>query len=141
MADSSFIIRQSSLRIVIMATGPFAVPTFRALAEPPDRFQILALFTRPERPLHGRDKHQPAASLMRAMAEERGLPIHAPESINSAEAHKVLKNLAADLIVISTHGFTGLKHVFLGSVAEQVVRRAPCPVLVVREHEHEFIVA
>jgi methionyl-tRNA formyltransferase len=88
----------------MMATGPFAVPTFRALAEPPDRFQILALFTRPERPTHGRDKHQPAASLMRAMAEERGLPIHAPESINSAEAHNVLKNLAADLFVVCDYG-------------------------------------
>jgi len=32
-----------------------------------------------------------------------------------------------------------LKHVLLGSVAENVVRLAPCPVLVVREHEHEFL--
>ena len=49
------------------------------------------------------------------------------------------KELDADVIVISTHGYTGLTHVFLGSVAEHVVRRAPCPVLVVREKEHEFI--
>ena len=49
------------------------------------------------------------------------------------------KKTQADLIVISTHGRTGLKHVFLGSVAEQVVQRAPCPVLVVREHEHEIL--
>jgi nucleotide-binding universal stress UspA family protein len=42
------------------------------------------------------------------------------------------RNWPADLIVISTHGRTGLGHVFLGSVAEQVVRRAPCSVLVVR---------
>jgi universal stress protein A len=49
--------------------------------------------------------------------------------------------LPADLIVISTHGRTGLKHVFLGSIAEDVVRRAPCPVLVVREHEHDFAAA
>jgi nucleotide-binding universal stress UspA family protein len=53
----------------------------------------------------------------------------------------VAKQLPADIIVISTHGHTGLKHVFLGSVAEHVVRRAPCPVLVVREHEHEFVAA
>lgn len=51
----------------------------------------------------------------------------------------VAKRLPADLIVISTHGRTGLKHVFLGSVVEHVVRRAPCPVLVVREHEHDFV--
>jgi nucleotide-binding universal stress UspA family protein len=49
------------------------------------------------------------------------------------------KSLPADLIVISTHGRTGLKHVIMGSVAEDVVRRAPCPVLVVREREHEFV--
>jgi nucleotide-binding universal stress UspA family protein len=49
------------------------------------------------------------------------------------------QSLPADLIVISTHGRSGLKHVLLGSVAEHVVRRAPCPVLVVREHEREIV--
>jgi len=38
----------------------------------------------------------------------------------------------ADLIVLGPHGYTGLKHAVLGSVAERVVRHAPCPVLVVR---------
>lgn len=47
----------------------------------------------------------------------------------------------ADLIVLSTHGRTGLRHVLVGSVAENVVRYAPCPVLVVREHGHEFLKA
>jgi nucleotide-binding universal stress UspA family protein len=37
-----------------------------------------------------------------------------------------------DLIVMGSHGRTGLSHVFLGSVAERVVRHAPCPVLVAR---------
>ena len=55
------------------------------------------------------------------------------------EVIEVAKSLPADLIVISTHGRTGLKHVLLGSIAEAVVRRAPCPVLVVREREHEFL--
>ena len=49
------------------------------------------------------------------------------------------RSLAAGLIVISTHGRTGLKHVFLGSVTEHVVQRAPCPVFVVREREHEIL--
>jgi universal stress protein A len=57
-------------------------------------------------------------------------------------AFEVITNLArdseVDLIVITTHGHTGLKHVFMGSTAERVVRHAPCPVLVVRKHEHEF---
>jgi nucleotide-binding universal stress UspA family protein len=41
----------------------------------------------------------------------------------------------ADLIIIATHGYTGLKHAFLGSTAERVVRHAHCPVLVVREEK------
>jgi universal stress protein A len=44
-----------------------------------------------------------------------------------------------DLIVMGTHGRTGLAHVLMGSVAEQVVRTAPCPVLTVRQPEHDFI--
>lgn len=40
-----------------------------------------------------------------------------------------------DLIVMSTHGYTGISRVFLGSTAERVVRRAPCAVLVVRQRE------
>jgi len=47
--------------------------------------------------------------------------------------------LGADLIVIATHGYTGLKHAVLGSTAERVVQHAPCPVLVVRESQNEFI--
>ena len=49
------------------------------------------------------------------------------------------KELEADLIIIATHGRTGLKHVLLGSTAERVVRHAPCPVLTVREREHDFV--
>src|SRR5438046_2829865 len=49
------------------------------------------------------------------------------------------RGLKVDLIVISTHGYTGLKHAVLGSTAERVVRHAPCPVFVVREQEHEFV--
>jgi len=45
------------------------------------------------------------------------------------------RNSDVDLIVISTHGYTGLKHVLLGSTAERVVRHAPCPVMVVRARE------
>ncbi len=40
-----------------------------------------------------------------------------------------------DLIVIATHGRTGLSHVLLGSVAERIVREAPCPVLTIRDRE------
>ena len=49
------------------------------------------------------------------------------------------KEMGVDLIILSTHGRTGLKHLLLGSMTENVVRRAPCPVLVVREREREFV--
>jgi nucleotide-binding universal stress UspA family protein len=45
-----------------------------------------------------------------------------------------------DLIIISTHGRTGLEHILLGSTAEKIVRHSNCPVLIVREHERDFIV-
>jgi nucleotide-binding universal stress UspA family protein len=51
----------------------------------------------------------------------------------------VAKERDIDLIIIATHGYSGLKHLFLGSTAERVVRHAPCPVLIVREREHEFV--
>jgi universal stress protein A len=56
----------------------------------------------------------------------------------SHEIVEVAKELDVDLIIIATHGYTGWKHFCIGSTAERVVRAAPCPVLVVREKEHEF---
>ncbi len=44
-----------------------------------------------------------------------------------------------DLIIIGSHGRTGIAHLLIGSTAEKVVRKAPCPVLTVRPKEHEFI--
>ncbi len=54
------------------------------------------------------------------------------EIIRYAKQHDI------DLIVMGTHGRSGLAHVLLGSVAEKVVRKSPCPVLTVRHTEHKF---
>ena len=43
------------------------------------------------------------------------------------------KEIDADLIIISTHGHTGVEHLLFGSTSEKVVRKAPCPVLTMRE--------
>jgi nucleotide-binding universal stress UspA family protein len=53
--------------------------------------------------------------------------------VNYAKEH------AIDLIVTGTHGRGAVKHFLMGSVAERVVRTAPCPVLTVRAHERDFI--
>lgn len=55
------------------------------------------------------------------------------------EIVEAARQLHADIIVIATHGYTGLKHVVFGSTAEYVVRNAPCPVLSVRQKEHESV--
>ena len=49
------------------------------------------------------------------------------------------KTESVDLIVIGTHGRGAVAHLLMGSVAERVVRTAPCPVLTVRHPEHEFV--
>ena len=45
----------------------------------------------------------------------------------------------ADVVVLSTHGRTGLSHMLMGSVSERVVRKSPCPVLTVRPEGHQFV--
>jgi nucleotide-binding universal stress UspA family protein len=54
------------------------------------------------------------------------------EIINAAQSE------GADLIVMGTHGRTGLSHVLMGSVAERVVNKAPCPVLTIRHPDRKF---
>jgi nucleotide-binding universal stress UspA family protein len=58
-----------------------------------------------------------------------------PEVVEGQPAAEIIdlaQRLPADIVVIGTHGRTGIGHLLLGSVAERVLRRAPCPVLVVR---------
>jgi len=62
--------------------------------------------------------------------------------LNGGPAHEICRTAeaqGADLIVMATHGHTGLKHFLIGSLTENVVRHAPCPVLAVREREHDFV--
>jgi len=51
----------------------------------------------------------------------------------------VAREEKADLLIIGTHGRGFLAHMLIGSVAERIVRKAPCPVLTVREGEHDFV--
>lgn len=55
------------------------------------------------------------------------------------EIIRAAKEQQSDLIVMGTHGRTGLQRVLIGSVAEKVVRKAPCPVLTIKHPGHEFV--
>jgi nucleotide-binding universal stress UspA family protein len=55
------------------------------------------------------------------------------------EIIEVAKEEHAELIIIATHGHSGIEHVLFGSTAEKVVRKAPCPVLSIRSPEREFV--
>ncbi len=50
------------------------------------------------------------------------------------------KRAKIDLIVVTTHGRTGLRHALIGSTAERIVQHAPCPVLTVKGSEQDFVV-
>jgi nucleotide-binding universal stress UspA family protein len=55
------------------------------------------------------------------------------EIVRYARTHEI------DVIVLATHGRSGLAHVIIGGVAGSVVRTAPCPVLAVRPEGHRFV--
>jgi nucleotide-binding universal stress UspA family protein len=58
--------------------------------------------------------------------------IHVIEGRAAADITEFAKDNQSDLIVIATHGLTGIEHLLMGSVTEKVVRRAPCPVFTVK---------
>jgi nucleotide-binding universal stress UspA family protein len=71
------------------------------------------------------------------------LPVTPVMVTSSTPAHAIVqyaKEEEVDLLIMGTHGRGPLAHLLMGSVAERVVRTAPCPVLTVRHPEHEFVV-
>ena len=78
------------------------------------------------------------------VTDEDRTTLHAkPVVLTSSRAAEAIvlyaRDHAVDLIVMGTHGRRALAHVLMGSVAERVVRMAPCPVLTVRHPEREFV--
>ncbi len=61
------------------------------------------------------------------------------QGIPFAEIISIAKTNKVDMIVMGTHGRTGLAHIMIGSVSEKVVRKAHCPVLTVRQSGHKFV--
>jgi nucleotide-binding universal stress UspA family protein len=97
----------------------------------------------PEAPAFSEEELAAAAKNLRTWAKSTGATDACAKLLlrNGFPAHEIVeaaKELAVDLVIIATQGLTGWKHFCIGSTAERVVRAAPCPVLVIREKEHEF---
>ncbi len=79
---------------------------------------------------------QIALKELKKVADECGVPSASRNVLSGAppfdEICRLAQTIPADLVVMTTHGCTGLKHVFLGSTAERIVQHSPCPVLVTR---------
>ncbi len=82
------------------------------------------------------DRHLSEFVLHHAHGAAPRLEIHNVSGDPSEEIVGLAKKVDADVIVLATHGRTGIKRLLLGSVAEKVVRHAGCPVFVVREKHH-----
>src|SRR3954468_6540998 len=88
------------MRIAVLGTGPFAVPMFEALLDSP--YKVAALITRPTPPAKGREKVP--LNPMREVAQQRGLPVHAPATINSDEGRQLVELLRPELLVVCDYG-------------------------------------
>src|SRR5262245_10826474 len=88
------------MRLLVLGTGPFAVPTFQSLLDSPH--EVAALITRPTPPAKGREKAP--LNPMRDLAASRGVPIHFPETINSEEAKRLMAQIAPELLVVCDYG-------------------------------------
>jgi nucleotide-binding universal stress UspA family protein len=92
-----------------------------------------------------REVEQAARQQLEAVLEEEDRTLlHAKPVVNVAlsKAAAIVEYAARhgiDIIVIGTHGRGAISHLLMGSVAERVVRTAPCPVLTVHHPEHEFV--
>jgi len=144
----------------ILVPVDFSVPSLRALdyaidfAQPLGAELIVVFVVEPIYSITPGDLYAPSSELSYLMQEQRQ---QGKEQLAQLEArlqkrHKKLrtvlgdglayqaivdaaKKLKVDLIVMATHGRTGLSHLFMGSVAEKVVRTAVCPVLTIRVPE------
>lgn len=132
--------------------SPFSLSVLRYAVEIADLFHARVTV------LHVVDRHAEHAHLSDAEREERarqamtgmlrelnienqGIDVLVRHGHPDIEIVRAAGEVNGDLIVMCTHGRTGMRHVLVGSVAEKVVRTAACPVLTMRPEEFREIVA
>ena len=89
--------------------------------------------------LHDQATAQLQAIAEQAQAHQVSVERHILRGTPFAEMCRLAREQEIDLIVMATHGRSGLVHMLLGSTAEKVVRKAPCPVLTIKHPEREFV--
>lgn len=133
-----------SLRKILMTTdlsvySLAALPYMKALAFTGDR-KLFLLYVAEITSIQGRGHHRTLDEARTALEEFAGREV-SPELgmrmvVRTGSAAEEIKRFAedegADLVVMATHGRTGLRHMVLGSVAEKVVRISSVPVLTVK---------
>jgi nucleotide-binding universal stress UspA family protein len=86
-------------------------------------------------------RHLDALSIDSDPGQRRATPAVVVSSSPAMAIVEYAKQVGVDLIVMGTHGRGAVAHLLMGSVAERVVRTAPCPVLTIRHPEREFVTA
>lgn len=121
---------QGELHLFHGVPPPLLAPAAAAGGVPPAGLQTRGLLEEARR--------EAEASLARvARALDCPAQLHVVAGAPADAICETARAIGADLIVMGTHGRTGLAHLFLGSVAERTVRRAPCPVLAVPAPEED----
>jgi nucleotide-binding universal stress UspA family protein len=91
-------------------------------------------------PVEGPDEAgEQLAKLQRRLADQVRCRTLVKSGTAESEIIGVARELNVDLIVLSTHGRSGMERLLMGSTVEKVMRRACCPIFVVRPHEHDFV--
>jgi nucleotide-binding universal stress UspA family protein len=89
--------------------------------------------------IHGYAKDELAKLATEARAREIRIHERIAQGKAAAEIIRVAREDQIDMIVIGTHGRGALSHALFGSTTDRVVRKAPCPVLICRQAEHELV--
>lgn len=116
---------KSSL-LILHITSPPVHPEQLSIYLPPEKFEELKRSQKEE------IRHLLKENYLKRLTRFKNFKVVLKEGEPFVEIIRMARQESADLIVMGTHGRTGLDHVFFGSTAEKVVRKSPCPVLTIR---------